>query len=122
MMCWYPVHRHRLPDNDWRISVCDGLGFVRNNSTDARIIPGVQKPHCSPCFSQNPSCNGCKPLPFVGPSEETPSMVVTSEPDACTASTVHDLMALPSSRTVQAPQIEVSHPTCVPVRPRMSRR
>ena len=51
-----------------------------------------------------------------------PSIVVTSPPSAWTASTVHDLIASPSSHTVQAPQFEVSHPTCVPVRFSCSRR
>src|SRR3982074_681378 len=27
----------QIADNDRRISLCDGLGFVRSNSTDARI-------------------------------------------------------------------------------------
>src|SRR6266513_2843491 len=48
-------------------------------------------------------------------------MVVTSAPSACTASTVHDFTACPSRWTVQAPQLEVSHPTWVPVRPSSSR-
>jgi len=55
-------------------------------------------------------------LPFQrGPARKRFD-VVTSEPDACTASTVHDLMALPSSRTVQAPPIESHTRQCVPVR------
>ena len=44
-------------------------------------------------------------------------MVRTSRPSACTANMVQDLTALPSSTTVQAPQIEVSQPMCGPVRP-----
>src|SRR5918994_7386570 len=38
------------------------------------------------------------------------------------ASTVHDFTGRPSMWTTQAPQLEVSHPQCVPVRPRVSRR
>src|SRR5579885_843343 len=34
----------------------------------------------------------------------------------------HDFTALPSSRTVHAPQVEVSHPICGPVKPAISRR
>src|SRR6266851_8937842 len=45
-MCWYPVQRQRLPERACRISPCEGFGFVRSNSTDAKIIPGVQNPHC----------------------------------------------------------------------------
>src|SRR4051795_1619563 len=51
-----------------------------------------------------------------------PSMVVTSCPSACTAKTVQDLTASPSSHTVHAPQLDVSHPTWVPVRLSCSRR
>src|SRR5215208_1301626 len=51
-----------------------------------------------------------------------PSIVVTSQPSAWTASTVQDFTASPSRWTVQAPQLEVSQPTCVPVSPRLSRR
>ena len=44
----------------------------------------------------------------------SPSMVRTSRPSACTANIVQLLTALPSSITVQAPQIEVSQPMCGP--------
>ena len=49
-------------------------------------------------------------------------MVVTSEPSAWTAKTVHDLALRPSMSTVQAPHWDVSQPTCAPVRLRCSRR
>ena len=61
-------------------------------------MPGVQKPHCSPCFSQNASCSGCSSLPLANPS-----MVVTSWPSAWTARAVQLFMDTPSSSTVQAP-------------------
>ncbi len=51
-----------------------------------------------------------------------PSIVVTSQPSACTASTVHDFTDSPSISTVQAPQEEVSQPTFVPFSPSWSRR
>ena len=76
----------------------------------ASIMPGVQKPHCRPCSSLNPSWIGCSSL---GPAR--PSTVVTSWPSAWTASMVQLLIALPSKSTVQAPQLEVSQPVCVPV-------
>src|SRR5947209_9544469 len=41
-----------------------------------------------------------------------------SRPETWTASSVHDLTGSPSSKTVQAPQLVVSQPTCVPVRAR----
>jgi hypothetical protein len=43
--------------------------------------------------------------------------VVTEPPSAWTASTAQDFTLVPSSRTVQVPQLEVSQPTGVPVRP-----
>ena len=51
-----------------------------------------------------------------------PSIVVISRPSAWTASNVHDFTDSPSSRTVHEPHDEVSHPTFVPVSPRVSRR
>src|SRR5829696_8356056 len=47
-------------------------------------------------------------------------MVVTSWELALTASTVQLLTGSPSRSTVQAPQLEVSHPQWVPVSPRVS--
>ena len=81
------------------------------------IIPGVQKPHCRPCWSQNACWSGWR----VAPSA-MPSMVLTSRPSAWTASIVHDLALSPSRWTVHAPQLLVSQPTCVPVSPNVSRR
>src|SRR5579875_2228655 len=48
------------------------------------------------------------------------STVSRLPPFACTAKTVHDLTALPLSTTVQAPQLDVSQPTWVPVSPSTS--
>src|SRR4051812_917533 len=48
-------------------------------------------------------------------------MVTRSAPSACAARTVQLFTASPLRCTVQAPQLEVSQPTCVPVRPRWSR-
>src|SRR5262245_43231965 len=79
-------------------------------------MPGVQKPHCRPCFSVKPSCTG-----WSLPPCSSPSTVVMLAPSACTASTVQDLTGLPSRWTVHAPQCEVSQPTCVPVMPNVSR-
>ena len=52
------------------------------------VMPGVQNPHCKPCFSQNAFCSGCRPS-----SGAMPSMVVTCAPSAWTASIVHDFTA-----------------------------
>ena len=81
------------------------------------IMPGVQNPHCRPCFSQNAFCIGCSTSPVA-----SPSIVVMLAPSAWTASIVHDLMAMPFTWTVHAPHWLVSQPTCVPVMSRSSRR
>ena len=49
-------------------------------------------------------------------------MVVIAAPSACAASIVHDFTDSPSSSTVHAPQLDVSQPIFVPVRPHDSRR
>ena len=49
-------------------------------------------------------------------------MVVISAPSACTASTEQLFTDRPFSRTVHAPQFEVSQPMGVPVRPACSLR
>src|SRR4051794_30853821 len=51
-----------------------------------------------------------------------PSIVVTSASSAWTARTVQLFTASPLRWTVQAPQFDVSQPTCVPVSPSVSRR
>src|SRR5215469_3403028 len=79
-------------------------------------MPGVQKPHCRPCSSLNPSCSG-----WSWPSFISPSTVMISPPSACTANMVHDLTVLPLSSTVHAPQWLVSHPIWLPVSCSISR-
>src|SRR5690625_2471432 len=81
------------------------------------IIPGVQNPHCSAWQVLNERCSGCN-----SPLADSPSIVVTSCPSASTANIVQDLMPRPSTSTVHAPQLVVSHPTTVPVLPSTSRR
>src|SRR4029077_15845215 len=49
-------------------------------------------------------------------------MVSTLAPSSCSASTVHDFVALPLTCTTHAPHCEVSQPTWVPVSRRFSRR
>ena len=64
-----------------------------------------------------PCCTGSS-----SPSPASPSTVRTSWPPAIAASTVHDFTGSPSSQTTQVPQLLVSQPQCVPVRPSSSRR
>ena len=115
-MFWYPVQRHRLPSRPSRTSCSVGLGLSRSRSAAAMIMPGVQYPHCSACSSWKACCSGCH-SPFA-----MPWMVVICAPSACTASTAQLFADIPFSSTVQAPQLEVSQPTGVPVRPATSRR
>ena len=68
-------------------------------------MPDVQKPHCRPWHSMNPSCTGSS-WPFCS----RPSTVRTERPSAMAASTVHDLTGRASSHTTQLPQFDVSQP------------
>src|SRR5579864_5023835 len=111
-MFWYPVHRHRLPDSAHRTSSSVGSGLASRSALAASIMPGVQNPHCSPCSSLKPSCSGCSSLAVA-----RPSTVPISCPSACTASMVQDFAGRPSTSTVHAPQLVVSHPMWVPVSP-----
>ena len=111
------MQRHTFPESAHRISSSVGLGFSARSATEVSIIPGVQKPHWSPCSSWNPVWIACSCAPWA-----SPSTVLISRPAACTANMVHDFVGTPSTRTVQAPQLVVSHPMWVPVRPSVSRR
>src|ERR1041385_3497245 len=51
-----------------------------------------------------------------------PSMVVSCEPSASTASTQHELTRRPSMMTLEAPQLPLLHPSLEPVSSRRSRR
>src|SRR5680860_426497 len=85
------------------------------------IIPGVQKPHWRAWHSWKAAWTLCS-CPLDPAVAASPSMVVTSCPLACTASTLHDFTLRPSRCTVPAPQLLVSQPITVPVLPSFSRR
>src|SRR4030095_16653335 len=80
-------------------------------------MAGVQKPHCSPWFSQNDSRSGWSLSPPA-----SPSTVVTAQPSACTANIRQERAEAPSTRTVQLPHTPCSQARCVPVKSRSSRR
>src|SRR5215207_8368015 len=101
-----------------RISSSLGLPFSRRSPCARMIMPGVQKPHCSPCISRKASWSTCS----VPSALAMPSIVRMSVPFAWTANMVHDFTDLPSRSTVQAPQWLVSQPICGPVRLSCSRR
>src|SRR4029450_8950705 len=60
------------------------------------IMPAVEKPHCSPCFSQKAFWMGCS-LPSVA----IPSIVLICAPSHCTARSGHDLPGCPFGGSVQ---------------------
>src|SRR3954453_1638122 len=100
-----------------RISVSEGSGLASSSARQVIIIPGVQKPHWSPCLSLKPCWIGSSSVPLA-----SPSTVRTWWPSAMTASTVQDLTGWPSSWTTHVPQFEVSQPQRVPVSLRSPRR
>ena len=69
-----------------------GGGSRLSSETVAITMPGVQKPHCSPCSAWKARCTGC-----ISPSSPSarPSTVGPRAPSACAASTVHDFDRLP---------------------------
>jgi hypothetical protein len=113
----YPVQRQTWPDIASRTSAGDGSGLLSSSQRAVMIMPGVQKPHCSPWQAANASCTGSRT-----PPRARPSTVVTRRPSAITASTVHDFTGVSSSHTTHAPQLDVSQPQCEPVSRSSSRR
>jgi hypothetical protein len=113
----YPVQRQTWPDIASRTCSSDGSGWWSSSQRAVMIMPGVQKPHCSPWQAANAACTGSRTVPRA-----RPSMVVTRCPSAMTASTVQDFTGVSSSHTTQAPQLDVSQPQCEPVSRRSSRR
>ena len=95
----------------------DGSGWWSSSQRAVIIMPGVQKPHCSPWHAAKPSCTGSS-----WPRRSRPSTVRTRCPSAMAASTVQDFTGISSSQTTQAPQFEVSQPQCEPVSRSSSRR
>src|SRR2546426_2427590 len=104
-----------FPEMAHRPSSSDGSALRSSSALPTSIIPGVQKPHWRPCSSLNATWTGSSSAPAA-----SPSTVVTSRPSACTPNTVQDFTGVPSSSTVHAPQLVVSQPSWVPVRPNAS--
>src|SRR3954447_16792014 len=113
----YPVHRQRLLLSASRISGSVGSGFSTNNDFTVIMNPGVQYPHCAP--PQSPYAFW---IAARVPCSLTPSIVVISCPSQLAASNVQDIIATPSTSTVQAPQDESSHPRFEPVSSRSCRK
>src|SRR5580692_3356209 len=79
------------------------------------ICPDWQYPHCGTCSSSQAICSGCLPC------GSSPSMVVIFAAATALSEVMQDLVARPSTCTVQAPQKPIPQPNLVPVRPSSSR-
>ena len=115
-MFLYPVQRQMAPEIAVRISWSVGSGFSSSSARAVINMPGVQNPHWSACCSWKPIWTGSR-----RPSTSSDSTVRISCPSHIAARIVHDLTGSPSICTTQAPQLEVSQPQWVPVRPGVSR-
>ena len=104
------------PEIAVRISCSVGSGFSSSSARAVISIPGVQNPHWSACVSWKPIWIGSS-----RPSTASDSTVRISCPSHIAARIVQDLTGSPSICTTQAPQLEVSQPQWVPVRPGVSR-
>src|SRR6266700_103677 len=91
------------------ISASVGFGFCLSSATAAMICPDWQYPHCGTSSSIQASWTGCVP------SADSPSMVVTALPATADAGMLHERVAWPSIRTVQAPHWAMPQPYLVPV-------
>src|ERR1700688_760506 len=98
------------------ISASVGLGFCLSRATAAMICPDWQYPHWGTSSSIHANWTGCVP------SADSPSMVVTVLPATADAAMLHDRVAWPSMRTVQAPHWAMPQPYLVPVSFNESRR
>src|SRR6266404_654383 len=98
------------------MSASAGSGFFSRRCTAARIIPGVQMPHCAPPHWRNASWRG-----FIRLCADIPSMVTTLTPFACATGMRQLFTNMPSSRTQHEPHSPSPHPSFVPVNPKSFR-
>src|SRR5580704_1904593 len=106
----YPVQRHKFPESPSRICASLGCGKRANKFTAAKIIPGVQIPHCAPPCVINACCTAWSVSPFA-----KPSMVRILAPSACNAGTRQLFTSCPSISIAQAPHSPSPQPSFVPV-------
>src|SRR6266849_846678 len=106
----YPVQRQRLPARPSRISASLGLGFRSTRFTAARIMPGVQIPHCALPQAMNASWTACNRSPSA-----TPSMVRIVVPSACSAGMRQLFTSSPFNSIEHAPHSPSPQPSFVPV-------
>ena len=98
-----------------RIAAGSGSGSRASRSTAVRIIPGVQKPHCRPWCSTKACWSG-----WSSSSAPRPSIVVTSDSAAWSASTVQLDRSAVEEHGARAALARVAADV-VPVSPRPSR-
>src|ERR1700681_3031227 len=91
------------------MSASVGFGFRLSKSTAAMICPDWQYPHWGTSSSIHANWTGCVP------SADSHSMVVTVSPAAADAAMLHDRVARPSIRTVQALHCAMPQAYLVPV-------
>src|SRR6266849_898846 len=106
----YPVQRQRLPARPSRISASLGLGFRSTRFTAARIMPGVQIPHCALPQAMNASWTACNRSPSA-----TPSLVRIVVPSACSAGMRQLFTSSPFNSIEHAPHSPSPQPSFVPV-------
>src|SRR5437016_1160161 len=87
-----------------------GSGFFSSKYTAARIIPGVQMPHCAPPHSRNASCRG-----FIKACADIPSMLTMLAPLACATGTRQLFTSIPSNKMEHEPHSPSPHPSFAPV-------
>src|SRR6266404_3221141 len=115
-ICTYPVQRQRFPERPSRISSREGCGVFLSRCTAARIMPGVQMPHCAAPHSRKAFCRGCK-----RPSLAKPSMVTMFEPAACSAGIKQLFTSTSSIKMEHEPHSPSPQPSFVPIRFKSSR-
>src|SRR5665213_1147206 len=81
----------------------------------ARIMPGVQMPHCAAPYSRNARWTACSVSPLA-----TPSIVVIEAPSTCNTGTRQEFTSSPSISTEQAPHSPSPQPSLTPVSRRSS--
>src|SRR5699024_8285276 len=98
-----PEHLQRFPARYSWISSSVGSVSSLSMAKIFMIKPGLQNPHCS-------APSSARKLPNSSASFCIPSIVTIFFPSARSAGTLQDRTGLPSIRTVQSPQLEVSQP------------
>src|ERR1700674_5218770 len=112
MMFGYAEHRQMWPARAAFTWSSFGLGFLSRSPFAVTTHPAVQKPQSAATRIWPMRCNGCR---FF--SSPTPSMVRIFLPTASVAKVWQEYSGVPSTSTLQAPQLARFQLRLVPVRP-----